>query len=123
MNKEIGLERNTSPPDDAPDARELVPEMMERLWAGEAIELADTVGRPYTRCRLVDYVGQVADRPEVVAATLSMLTDKLTVEQIYTAASATRIAIREAIRNACEADADYYAAAKREISDGDRADN
>lgn len=119
MSKEIGFERNTSPPDDAPDARELVPEMMERLWAGEAIELADTVGRPYTRCRLVDYVGQVADRPEVVEVMTGL--SKMTTNRGAGAYGIlARGVIKEAIRNACEADADYYAAAKREISDGDR---
>jgi len=102
MTNEIGRARNTSPPDDAPDARELVPEMMERLWAGEAIELADTVGRPYTRCRLSDYMSQIADHPEIVEMEAELALMK-----------------HEAIRNACEADADYYAAAKREISDGD----
>lgn len=108
--KDIGYENSPIPREEM-DARELVPEMMRRLWAGEPIDLV--MDKEADKWRLADYVERVADWPCVVAA-MTELSKAETGHAILIATDGARLAIRNAIEEACEGDADFYAAGLRD---------
>ncbi len=103
--KEPGYENNPAPRDES-DSRDLVPEMMRRLYAGEHLPLSYNGWAIDGTFNLADYFESAAH----------LYANALAAELIKPSAYAyTRIesAIRDAVEAECEKDAGFYANALR----------
>jgi len=113
MTNEIGHARNTSPEDEM-DARELVPEMMERLYEGKAVALLYSESSRPEKWNLRDYMESISGDMAVLSASRALyLLSRQDTDGLILAAVNLQTAQYNALRAECEKDTDYYAAACR----------